>query len=229
MRKISTVSRLFLICLLVSIAKIHSFHLQRWHSSRNCQQDSESLPTQSISRRGLLQQTGKSIASTVGIISLASQNAQAAPPISVIAEELGYFPVQNKDGTVMYIPKRVQRTSTPQAIELAKALQAKGITMYGAYWCPHCSRQKELFGAEAWSQMNYVECSPKGYGFQGAKACKDVDGYPTFRDKTGKIMNVSGERPLEFLAQLVGYTSFDPSLEDEVPMAGTTCKLPKRQ
>lgn len=86
--------------------------------------------------------------------------------------------------------------------------------------------------------MNYVECSPKGYGFAGGM-CKDVDGYPTFRSdnyttgksrqKNGAIVNVSGERSLEYLAQQVGFTNFDPSLEDEVPMVGTTCKLPKPQ
>lgn len=151
--------------------------------------------------------------------------ATAAPPFAVIAEELGYFPVQKgKDGDVVYVPKRVKRPSTPQAVELATALRDAGLTMYGAYWCPHCSRQKEVFGAEAWSLLNYVECSPKGYSYQGGKLCKGVDGYPTFRDKKGKI-NFSGERSLEAFAQTIGFSSFDPSLEDEVPMPGTTCKL----
>ena len=143
---------------------------------------------------------------------LVEHSANAAPPIAVIAEELGYFPVQNKAGEVMYIPKRVQRKSTDQAVELAKAMREKGITMYGAYWCPHCSRQKELFGQEAWGYINYVECSPKGYGFKGT--CKNVDGYPTFQ-----------ERPLEFLAKEVGFKEFDPSLEDTVPAIGTSCRL----
>jgi hypothetical protein len=116
----------------------------------------------------------------------------------------------------------VQRKSTDQAIELAKRMKEKGIAMYGAYWCPHCSRQKELFGQEAWSYMNYVECSPKGYGFQGM--CKDVDGYPSFRNKRGNL-NFSGERPLEYFAQQVGFKDFDPSLEDAVPMLGTACRL----
>lgn len=150
------------------------------------------------------------------------RTSAAAPPISVIAEELGYFPVQNREGEVMYIPKKVQRKSSDQAIELAKRMQEKGITMYGAYWCPHCSRQKELFGQEAWKYVSYVECAPKGYGFQGT--CKNVDGYPTFRNKRGNI-NFSGERPLDFFAQQVGFKEFDPSLEVEVPMIGTACKI----
>lgn len=156
-------------------------------------------------------------------------SATAAPPISIIAEELGYFPVNTKDGEVMYVPKRISRKSSPQAIELAKVLKEKGVTMYGTYWCPHCSRQKELFGSEAWSIMNYVECSPKGYGFKGQKTCEDIDGYPTFKDKTGRIVNVSGERPLEFLAQQVRFSNYDPSLEEDLPFGvGTACKLPNR-
>jgi hypothetical protein len=165
-------------------------------------------------------------AATAGILLGDAQPASAAPPISIIAEELGYFPVQNKEGTVMYIPKKVTRKSTDQAIELAKAMNEKGITMYGAYWCPHCSRQKELFGQEAWGYVNYVECAPKGYGFKGM--CKNVDGYPTFLDKRGKEV-FSGERPLELIAQDLGFKGFDASLEDAVPMIGTTCKLPARQ
>jgi glutaredoxin len=153
--------------------------------------------------------------------------ALAAPPISVIAEELGYFPVSNSDGEIRYVPKRTTRVSSPQAIELAKQLKDKDVTMYGTYWCPHCSRQKELFGAEAWSIMNYVECSPKGYNYKGQKMCKNIDGYPTFRDSTkkGTIMNISGERDLEFLAQQINFP-FDSSLENELPPGiGTTCKL----
>jgi hypothetical protein len=155
---------------------------------------------------------------------LPSNSAVAAPPIAVIAEELGYFPVQNRDGDVVYIPQRVKRSSTPQAIELAKALKELGFTMYGAFWCPHCSRQKEVFGAEAWSYMNYVECARKGYNYQGTKICNGVDGFPTFKDRKGKI-NFSGERSLESLASTIGFSNFDPSLEDEVPMPGTTCKI----
>jgi len=168
---------------------------------------------------------------TAGLISdvIHPPSAVAAPPISVIAEELGYFPVTSKNGDVTYVPKRVSRKSSAQAVELANVLKEKGVTMYGAYWCPHCSRQKELFGAEAWSVMNYVECSPKGYGFQGQKMCKGVEGYPTFRDKTGRVINVSGERSLDFLAQQVQFSKFDPSLEEELPAIGTACKLPNRQ
>ena len=181
-----------------------------------------SLHSKHDSRRHFLR---KGCAETAALTWIAVQNptsAAAAPPFAVIAEELGYFPVQNREGQVMYIPKKVQRKSTDQAIELAKLMSEKGITMYGAYWCPHCSRQKELFGQEAWSYISYVECAPKGYGFRGV--CKNIDGYPTFQNKRRNV-NFSGERPLEYFAQQVGLKTFDPSLEDAVPMVGTACRL----
>ena len=40
------------------------------------------------------------------------RTAVAAPPIAIIAEELGYFPVTNADGETVYVPKRIQRPST---------------------------------------------------------------------------------------------------------------------
>ena len=182
-------------------------------------------------RRRILQDalfSGSFLAAGLVMETIRPTSVAAAPPIAIIAEELGYFPVTTKDGEVTYVPKRVSRKSTQQAIELAKVLKEKGVTMYGAYWCPHCSRQKELFGAEAWAIMNYVECSPKGYGFQGQQLCKGVEGYPTFKDKTGRVVNLSGERSLDFLAQQVQFSNFDPSLEEELPAIGTACKLPNR-
>jgi hypothetical protein len=227
-------SILTIFCVVFSVREIHGLQQQQQrrqrqhqhHSNRNQHQQPRTHHYQSsdfTSRRRIL------IGGLVSIPFLSNvKPVDAAPPISVIAEELGYFPVQNRNGDIMYVPKRVSRPSTPQAVELAKRLNEKGVTMYGAYWCPHCSRQKEVFGAEAWSVMNYVECSPKGYGFQGTKMCKGIDGYPTFKDKNDKLINVSGEQPLQSLAQMVGYTDFDSSLETEVPTIGTTCKLPKK-
>lgn len=178
-------------------------------------------PPPSSSRRHWLQQGVTATAAGILSGSIASA-ALAAPPIAIIAEELGYFPVRNKAGDTVYIPKKIQRESTDQAVELAKQMQQKGVTMYGAFWCPHCARQKEIFGKEAFSYINYVECASKGYGYKGI--CKDVEGYPEFKDKRGKF-NVDGERPLEVFAKELGFVSFDPSLEDEVPMSGTSCKL----
>lgn len=94
--------------------------------------------------------------------------------------------------------------------------------MYGAFWCPHCARQKELFGKEAWSFIEYIECAPKGYNAD-PKLCKNVQGFPTW--SLGKKTEISGEVPLSVLAEASKFVSFDEELEENVPpLIGSVCK-----
>jgi uncharacterized membrane protein/glutaredoxin len=44
---------------------------------------------------------------------------------------------------------------------LARHLREQGAVMYGAYWCPHCTEQKALFG-DAAKDIPYVECAKDG-------------------------------------------------------------------
>lgn len=150
--------------------------------------------------------------------------ANAAPPMMVIAEELGYFPVTNREGETMYIPSRVKRQSTDQAVEFAKYLQSSGAVMYGAFWCPHCQRQKEMFGREAWDLVKYVECDGKGYGANPPKCfAEGVDGFPSWKFKGGKT--ASGEMPLVELVKVSGYKGkFDGDLEPSLPNASGSCR-----
>jgi len=57
----------------------------------------------------------------------------------------------------------------------AKCLTSKGLTMYGAVWCPHCKDQKALFG-DSFKYVNYVECP------DNTELClaKGIQGYPTW-------------------------------------------------
>ena len=162
--------------------------------------------------------------------SQSSNNANAAPPFAIMAEELGYFPVNDeRTGQTVMVPAKAKRQSTNQAIDLAMYLQQSGAKMYGAYWCPHCSRQKELFGREAWKYVNYVECSPKGYQAKYAM-CIDqkVDGYPTWKFANGKTRG--GEMELVDIARMSGYLNkksriFDASMETGVPpLGGGSCQ-----
>lgn len=70
--------------------------------------------------------------------------------------------------------------------------------MYGAYWCPHCTRQKELFGS-AVQTINYVECDPRGPNPQ-PNLCREagIKGYPTW-EINGKFF--VGVQSLEELAE----------------------------
>jgi uncharacterized membrane protein/glutaredoxin len=89
-------------------------------------------------------------------------------------------------------------------IALAKHLTEVDAKMYGAYWCPHCHDQKQLFGKEAVSQMPYVECAPDGFKSQTAtcQAVPEVKGFPTWQVK-GQFL--SGTQSLEDLAKASGY------------------------
>jgi hypothetical protein len=84
----------------------------------------------------------------------------------------------------------------------AQCLGAKGAKMYGAYWCPHCSDQKELFGS-SFQYAPYIECGMKGSRNE-AQVCIDagVKRFPTWVFASGA--RVEGEHTLEFLGQETG-------------------------
>src|SRR5262249_61214333 len=54
-----------------------------------------------------------------------------------------------------------QRRKTSRLAAFAKCLSAKQAKMYGAYWCPHCAEQKEMFGG-AFQYVSYMECGVVG-------------------------------------------------------------------
>jgi hypothetical protein len=84
----------------------------------------------------------------------------------------------------------------------AQCLSTKGAKMYGAYWCPHCADQKEMFGS-SFAYAPYVECGVKG-SHAPAQVCTDADvkHYPTWVFADGS--RVEGAHSLEFLGQETG-------------------------
>lgn len=107
----------------------------------------------------------------------------------------------------------IANTSGQAELALAKHLKQVGAKMYGAYWCPHCNDQKELFGKEAFSSIDYVECAPDGKNSRTA-LCQQMG--PEIEKKTGKSFGFptweingqfySGTQTLEELATASGYT-----------------------
>ncbi len=89
-------------------------------------------------------------------------------------------------------------------IALAQYLSDSGAEMYGAYWCPHCHDQKQLFGKEAVAQMPYVECAPDGLNSQTevCQAIPEIKGFPTW-EVNGQFLE--GTQTLETLAAVSGY------------------------
>jgi uncharacterized membrane protein len=98
----------------------------------------------------------------------------------------------------------ITTTSGEAEIALAKHLTAIGAKKYGAFWCPHCYEQKQLFGKEAFKEVKYIECDPQGKNPQ-TQACIDasIKSYPTWEIK-GKFYQ--GVQLPEKLAELSGYT-----------------------
>jgi uncharacterized membrane protein len=106
----------------------------------------------------------------------------------------------------------ITTTSGPSEIALAQHLTSIGAKMYGAYWCPHCHDQKQLFGQEAVAAMTYVECAADGQNSQAA-TCQAIApdikaqtgqefGFPTW-EVNGRYL--VGTQTLESLADASGY------------------------
>jgi len=96
----------------------------------------------------------------------------------------------------------VRHKQNRQLDAFAQCLSTKGAKMYGAFWCPHCADQKEMFGA-SFQYAPYVECGIRG-SRNIAQVCKDqgVKEFPTWVFADGA--RVVGAHPLDFLGQATG-------------------------
>lgn len=79
---------------------------------------------------------------------------------------------------------------------LTDCFRNNGAEMYGTSWCPHCQRQKAMFG-ESWQKMTYFDCDLQ------KDICdeKKIEGYPTW------IINgtyYSGEQTWDKLKKATG-------------------------
>ena len=97
----------------------------------------------------------------------------------------------------------VTSESTKESIELAKFLNDNGVVKYSAYWCPNCLNQGELFGKQAYKELNVVECARDGKNSQ-TQLCidKNIKGFPSW-EINGKI--ILGVQTLKELSRLTGY------------------------
>ena len=114
------------------------------------------------------------------------------------------FPTE-VNGEHLKAPKEliVTSESTKESIELAKFLKNNGVVKYSAYWCPNCLDQSELFGKEAYKELNVVECARDGKNSQ-TQLCidKKIEGFPSW-EINGKI--IIGVQTLKELSELAGY------------------------
>mgnify|MGYP001791535664 FL=1 len=100
--------------------------------------------------------------------------------------------------------------------QIAEYLSNTGAKMYGAYWCPHCARQKQLFGNAA-QLIPYIECDPRGANAQ-VDLCNTVgiSAYPTW------VINGEfylGVQSLNRLAIMSGFEEADGHVD--IPSGGS--------
>ena len=97
----------------------------------------------------------------------------------------------------------VTSESTRESIELAKYLKDNGVVKYSAYWCPNCLNQSELFGKQAYKELNVVECARDGINSQ-TQLCidKKIKGFPTWEINEKLIVGVLS---LKELSKLTGF------------------------
>ena len=96
------------------------------------------------------------------------------------------------------------RNSSPQALELTQHLQAIGAKFYGAWTCPACFKQMNLFGKQAGADLTYVECRKPTQLPEQADACKaaGIRAYPTWALPDGR--RKVGVQSLEALSRWSG-------------------------
>ena len=96
------------------------------------------------------------------------------------------------------------RDSSPQALELKKYLKSIGAKFYGAWTCPACFKQMNLFGKQAGADVTYVECRKPKQLAEQAKACNaaEIRAYPTWVLTDGR--RKVGVQSLEALSRWSG-------------------------
>ena len=119
---------------------------------------------------------------------------------------LAFLPLPNVvHSTHLYNQKEIIVTSesNKESIELAKYLKDNDVVKYSAYWCPNCLNQSELFGKQAYSHLNVVECARDGINSQ-TQLCidKKIKGFPTWEINGNLILGVLS---LKELSKLTGY------------------------
>lgn len=93
----------------------------------------------------------------------------------------------------------IQSNKPGKLDSFATCLKDKGVTFFGAFWCPHCKNQKKMFGNSA-KLLPYIECSTPD-GKSQTPVCQEagIESYPTWEFSDGSREN--GEVSLEKLAE----------------------------
>ncbi len=94
-------------------------------------------------------------------------------------------------------------TSAGPGETFAKCLTENGAKMYGAFWCPHCTEQKEAFGDD-WQHITYIECSKPDKTQTEFCTQASIASYPTWEFADGN--REVGKLSFATLAEKTGCT-----------------------
>lgn len=111
---------------------------------------------------------------TLGVSSdVAPPSIETPPTIEVKREE-------SPSSTIKPLEAEPVMAASLRTTEIAQCLTDKGVKFYGAFWCPHCHDQKELFG-DAMQYIDYIECDARGEN-SDPEAClsANITSYPTW-------------------------------------------------
>lgn len=143
---------------------------------------------------------------TITLLVLSAASSSAEPPQGKFLLSELPKPILTSSTSSELSALKEQETNTSDTIDsqtaLALHLQEIGAKMYGAYWCPYCKKQKQVFG-KAFDEINYIECDPKGENPQPG-LCRNagIAGFPTWEIKDQLY---PGLHSLEELADLSDY------------------------
>lgn len=102
-------------------------------------------------------------------------------------------------------------TDGSEYAEFAQCLSDEDIVVYGAYWCPHCADQKEMFG-KSWDNITYVECDPNGENAQTERCLtQGIESYPTWIRSDGERRE--GTQTFEQLEEFSTCTLPEPTID----------------
>ena len=120
------------------------------------------------------------------LLAAAGVRAESAPPVG--------------HSTTPTLGQAIQPSNANQ-LALSEHLRRVGAVFYGAWWCPACFKQKNLFGQEAGNRLPYVECDKTK---EGRERCQEagIKAYPTWVLGSKRV---EGVQTIEELKRWSGY------------------------
>ena len=117
--------------------------------------------------------------------------------------------------------------SSPEQRALAAQLSRQGAEFHGAWWCPACFQQKNLFGKEGSRLLPYVECDKTEADRERCTAAK-IQAYPTWVLKGQRLVGVQRLVELKRWADEVGGSPAPASTGGAPKAIGTNTMGPGR-